>query len=62
MAGLVVKAHQLVGAKGKRRVRLTGVIAELNLVYTWRKIIDNRPDLSPQQTFLRDVFEQRNYR
>jgi len=31
VAGLVVQAHQLVGAEWERRVGLTGVVAELIL-------------------------------
>jgi hypothetical protein len=61
MAGLVVRAHQLAGTECQRRVRLTGVVAELHLVQALCQALDDGADLSPQQTSLRDVFEQGNH-
>jgi hypothetical protein len=58
----MVKAHQLVGAESERRVRLTRVVAELNLVHAWPKALDDSADLSPQQPSFRDILEQGNHR
>ena len=62
MARLVVKSNQLVGTESERCARLTRVVAELNLVHTWRKALDDSADLPPQQPSFRDVFEQGYYR
>lgn len=61
MAGRVVKTHQLPGAERQRCVRLAGVVAEFNFVHARRKALDDRPDLSPQQTFFGEIFEHGNH-
>jgi len=62
VARLVVKSNQLVGTESERRVRLTRVVAELNLVHAWPKALDDSADLPPQQPSFRDIFEQSYYR
>jgi hypothetical protein len=55
VAGLVVEAHQLIGAEREGCVGLTGVVAELYLVHVRRKTLHNGTDLSPQQSALGDI-------
>jgi hypothetical protein len=56
-----MEAQQLVGAESERRVRLTGVVAELNFVYAGGEALNDGADLSSQQPFFWDIFEQGNY-
>jgi hypothetical protein len=51
MAGLVMKAHQLAGLECERRVRLAGVVAELNLVHARPQTIDDGAYLSRNSPF-----------
>jgi hypothetical protein len=61
VAWLVMKAHQLIGTKCERSVRLTGVIAELNFVQAGRKTLDDGADLAAPKSLLRDILEQGNH-
>jgi len=62
MAGLVVKPDQLAGAKGKGCICASRVIAEVNLVHTRPKVLDDSADVPSSKPLLRHLFDESHHR